>query len=202
MLGAANSPLSRFGNGSSGPSMYEIGYNGSPGGAVSNALRSTIDRYHANLQSAQEQADQLARTQAAGQTTLGNEKAMFDYKRQGIGPDPDASGPHIMKDPTTGKFFYANHTPDATTGQMKVSWTPVTNSPPQDEMKIYENSMIKPLNDAMAQQNQPNAIQQGASASVPTAGQGGDKRQSAISILQQAGKVVNEDTINRVMKQL
>lgn len=190
MIGANNNPMSLFVPGGGGEAFNRglaIGDANSPASSVAQALQATVDRYHQQMDAQQQQQNSLALAQGKGAIDLGNEKALVDYKRQGIGPDPDANGPTIMKDPTTGKFFYANHTPDATTGQMKVAWTPVTNSPPQDEMKAYENALIKPLNDAMAAQQ----------------GQGsGDKRAQAISVLKNAGKVVNEDTINRVMKQL
>lgn len=147
MIGASSSPLSMFTTRSdNGPSMYQIGYQGGPGGGINAALNATIDRYHSVLDQQNQQSYKLQQINAESGAKLGNEKAIIDYKRQGVGADPDTAGPQIIKDPTTGKFFYANHTPDATTGQMKVAWTPVTNSPPEDEKKIFENSMYGQLN--------------------------------------------------------
>lgn len=143
MIGAANSPMSQFrGVGSGdGPSMYDIGYNGSPGGAVSNALKMTIDRYHQNLAAQQEQTNKLG--------LLDHEYAL---KRAGVVPDPDTNGPQIIKDPVTGKFFYGNSTVDPTTGAVKKNWTPVTNSPPSDEQKIFMNENVYgPMNQAARQ---------------------------------------------------
>lgn len=213
MIGVNNSPLNMFTGGSSnGPSMYQIGYAGGPGGGINAALNSTIDRYHANLDAQNEQTNKLAQIQASSGADLGKEKALIDYKRQNIPADPDTKGPQIIKDPTTGKFFYANHTPDSATGQMKVAWTPVTNSPPTDEKKIFENNLYGPLNNPPASPIPgvqaapavaPNIIQQGANGAVAdSTGQQTDKRSQAVKILTDAGKLVNEDTINHVMKQL
>ena len=167
MIGQANSPMSKFtgvGTGS-GPSMYEIGYNGSPGGAISNALRATIDRYHATLDAQQQQAAKMAEMQAQGQATLGNEKAIFDYKRQNAQPDPDAAGPFTQVDPKTGKAFVRSTTYDAATGQNKVGWSPVSPNAPENIKQEVMNEAMRPILDQM-RGTQPNVIQQGAGIST------------------------------------
>lgn len=205
MIGAKSSPLTMFSGGSSsGPSMYDIGYNGSAGGAVSNAIRSTIDRYHSELASQQEQSNKLAQIQATSGAELGKDKSLIDYKRQFAAQDPDAAGPFTQVDPATGKSFIRSTSVDPGTGMNKVSWAPVSINAPEDPVKTIESLALQPTIARMKAEStgQPNAIQQGAGASVPSAQGSGDKRQQAMQILKNAGKVINEQTINHVMKQI
>lgn len=150
MVGAPDSPLSRFtGGGDAFQRGMMIGNTNSPFATVADAMMNVVNRYHQNIAAQQEQANSLERIKATGQSTLGNEKEIIDYKRKFAAQDPDQNGPQIIKDPTTGKFFYGNSTPDATTGVMKKSWTPVTNAPPTDEKKINENFIYRQINQGM-----------------------------------------------------
>lgn len=184
MIGASSSPMSMFGGvgTGSGPSMYEIGYNGSPGGAVSNALRATIDKYHATLASQQDQQNKIG--------LLDHEAAL---KRSNVVPDPDANGPQIMKDSTTGKFFYGNSTVDPSTGAIKKSWTPVTNSPPTDEKKVFENSLYSKINAGMNEDSAAPSPIPGVPPAPTVVGQGTAPQSrpldagTATQLLQQAG---------------
>lgn len=202
MIGAKSSPLSMFtGGNSGGPSMYEIGYNAGPGGAVSNALRGTIDKYHANLAMQQEQVNKMAQIQASSGADLNKEKALIDYRRQFAAQDPDAQGPHTQVDPGTGKAFYRSTTINPTTGIAQVSWAPVSINAPERPMNQLEDAAVQPILDQMKarQAGAPtgNIIQQSAAnAQVPTpVGQGVTPPQSskpldaqtASALLQKAG---------------
>lgn len=84
MINSMQSPMSGFKlnlGGVGGPSMYEIGYNSSPGGSVANVIRNTIDKYHANLTAQQEQNYKLAQIKAQGDIGFGNDVRMYDYKQ-------------------------------------------------------------------------------------------------------------------------
>jgi hypothetical protein len=90
MIGSNNSPMSRFrgiGNGS-GPSMYEIGYRGSPGGSVADALHSTIAKYDAHRSAQQEQTNKLALLKEQYGMMGDNSIALADAKRKAAMPDP------------------------------------------------------------------------------------------------------------------
>lgn len=213
MIGANNSPLNQFSPNSSGPSMYEIGLNGGPGGAVSNALRQTIDRYHSNLDAQQEQASRMAQIAASSQAALGNERSMVDYKNtaelnktasiNALNKTLPNSGLRTVD--VGGRTVYLQ---DQADDSGRVVTKEVQPAPLMTMDQILAQKMQaadangggSPLMGVPPVQASPMST---TSIPVPSAvGQGDVKRQSAIQILQKAGKLVNEDTINHVMKQI
>lgn len=179
MIGASNSPLNAFVPTNSGPSMYDIGLNSGPAGAISNALRTVAEQYNAHIAAQQEQQNALDLAQGKGAIDLGNEKSLFDYKQKNAQPDPDAAGPITQVDPNTKKSFIRSTSIDPATGQSKVSWAPVSiNAPerPIDQITdLTAQPILEQLKAALAQRQEAgNMIQQSATGmSTPSVkGQG------------------------------
>lgn len=225
MIGANSSPMSMFGGG--GDAFQRgmvIGNANSPFSSVAEALKNTVDKYNSHLSMQQEQQNKLEQIKATG---VADHPWLFDAqgnRNPTAAPNANnalnAGGPQIMLDPTTKKYFYANQSFDPTMGMTKESWAPVSPNAPEDQKKVFENSMYGMLNgqnpgaapqvgtppvstQPAAQTDTSNIIQQSATgATTSPVEQDAVKAQQAIKILTDNKKPLTPANIKHVMSQL
>lgn len=174
MIGSNNTPMSMFrgvGTGS-GPSMYDIGYNGSPGGAVSNALRATIDKYHSNLAAQQEHQNKIGEIQAQSQASFGNETNLIDYKNKSEAARLATINANNAAQPNSGirtvnvggrKVYLQDYTDE--------HGLHVSKEVQPAPLLTIQNMVAQKMNDSGVStlpDNSPNIIQQGANGSTTT----------------------------------
>jgi len=91
-------------SGGGNPGMYQIGYQQGPGGGIAQALRGTIDKYHASLAAQQEQVYKQENIASQSKATYQNAKQLAQDKFDMTAPDPAIATQHDPNDMTKNTF--------------------------------------------------------------------------------------------------